>query len=196
MWIVSLWVPWGGRGRGRENVRSRSVGSFFDGRNVFSKQTHFYVIYYILSSGGFDSSCVKTIGNGVPDPRCPKEPRVCVLIGNSSVRESTDNIPTTPNATPNAGNGTCAKLNETSMTRRSVMGSLFQDTGAHRKGLYAEHFLLVELGETIGAQTFENGLDFHMQGILEAMIDDFDGRWGDGEDINKHTFGSRDKRYY
>ena len=29
-----------------------------------------------------------------------------------------------------------------------------------------------------------------MQGILEAMIDDFDSRWGDGEDINKYTLGT------
>ena len=54
-----------------------------------------------------------------------------------------------------------------------------------RKGLHATHPRLVELGESIGSQTFENGQDFHMQGILESMIDDFDGRWGDGEDINK-----------
>jgi hypothetical protein len=31
--------------------------------------------------------------------------------------------------------------------------------------------------------------DFHMQGILDAMIDDFDSRWGDGEDINEYTLG-------
>ena len=29
-----------------------------------------------------------------------------------------------------------------------------------------------------------------MQGILEAMIDDFDSRWGDGTDINKYTLGT------
>ena len=28
LWIVFDWVPWGGRGRGRETVRSRSTGSF------------------------------------------------------------------------------------------------------------------------------------------------------------------------
>ena len=30
---------------------------------------------------------------------------------------------------------------------------------------------------------------FHMQGILDAMIDYFDSRWGDGEDINEYTLG-------
>ena len=29
-----------------------------------------------------------------------------------------------------------------------------------------------------------------MQGILEAMIDDFESRWGDGTDINKYTLGT------
>ena len=29
-----------------------------------------------------------------------------------------------------------------------------------------------------------------MQDILQAMIDDFDSRWGDGEDINKYTLGT------
>ena len=59
-----------------------------------------------------------------------------------------------------------------------------------RKGLHAAHDRLVELGEAIGAQAFEKGQDFHMQDILQAMIDDFDSRWGDGEDINKYTLGT------
>ena len=42
-----------------------------------------------------------------------------------------------------------------------------------RKGLHVAHDRLVEIGEAIGAQAFEKGQDFHMQGILEAMIDDF-----------------------
>ena len=39
------------------------------------KQSHFYVIYIILRSGGCTTSCVKTIGNGVPDPRYPGQTR-------------------------------------------------------------------------------------------------------------------------
>ena len=38
LWMVFLWVPWGGRGWGRENARALVTGSFFDGRHVF-KQT-------------------------------------------------------------------------------------------------------------------------------------------------------------
>ena len=34
------------------------------------------------------------------------------------------------------------------------------------------------------------GKIFHMQGILEAMIDDVDSRWRDGEDMNKYTLGT------
>ena len=29
-----------------------------------------------------------------------------------------------------------------------------------------------------------------MQGILEAMIDDFDSRWGDGTNINNYTLAT------
>jgi len=59
-----------------------------------------------------------------------------------------------------------------------------------RKGLHAAHDRLVELGDSIGPQVSAKGEDFHMQGILEAMIDDFDSRWGDGTDINKYTLGT------
>jgi hypothetical protein len=59
-----------------------------------------------------------------------------------------------------------------------------------RKGLHATHDRLVELGGAISAQTFGDGQDFHMQGILEAMIEDFDRRWGDGARINKYTLGT------
>jgi hypothetical protein len=59
-----------------------------------------------------------------------------------------------------------------------------------RKGLNEAHDRLVQLGDAIGAQAWEKGQDFHMQGILEAMIDDFESRWGDGTDINKYTLGT------
>ena len=56
---------------------------------------------------------------------------------------------------------------------------------------HVEHArLTVELGEAVGAQALEYGQDFHMQGILEAMIDNFDSRWGDGEHIHKCTLGT------
>ena len=63
-----------------------------------------------------------------------KEPRVRALLGNASVRESADNSPATPNATPNAGNGTGAALHEASMARRSAVEALFQDTAAQQPG--------------------------------------------------------------
>ena len=59
-----------------------------------------------------------------------------------------------------------------------------------RKGLHAAHDRLVELGDSIGPQVSAKGEDFHMQGILEAMIEDFDRRWGDGARINKYTLGT------
>jgi hypothetical protein len=40
-----------GGGGERENVRSRSVGSFFDGRHVSSNSPIFYVLYHILIRG-------------------------------------------------------------------------------------------------------------------------------------------------
>ena len=35
------------------------------------KQPHFYVIYYILSSGSFAAACLQAITKGVLDPRLP-----------------------------------------------------------------------------------------------------------------------------
>jgi hypothetical protein len=46
-----------GVGGVRENDRSRSVGSVFAGRHALLNRPIFYVIYYILSSGGFTASC-------------------------------------------------------------------------------------------------------------------------------------------
>ena len=43
---------------------------------------------------------------------------------------------------------------------------------------------LEELGAAIGPQILPNGVEFHMESILEAMIRDFDSRSGDGSDIN------------
>ncbi len=59
-----------------------------------------------------------------------------------------------------------------------------------RKGLHAVRDRLVEFGDAIGPEVSAKGQDFHMQGILEAMIDDFDSRWGDGTDINKYDLGT------
>ena len=47
----------GGRGRGRGSARARTAESFFAGRRALSNSPIFYVIYYILSSGGFAAAC-------------------------------------------------------------------------------------------------------------------------------------------
>ena len=67
----------GGRGWGRVNVRSRTSGSFSLDDTRFQIDPFFYVICYILSSGGFTASFFKTIGNGVVEPRYPGQTRVC-----------------------------------------------------------------------------------------------------------------------
>jgi hypothetical protein len=64
-WMIFLWVPWGGRGRGlRKRLVTFSRVVFHWTTRVF-KQTHF--LCYIL--------CFRTITNGVPDPRCPGQTR-------------------------------------------------------------------------------------------------------------------------
>ena len=44
----------------------------FAERHTLTNSPIFYVICYILNSGGFATSYFKTIGNGVPEPRCPQ----------------------------------------------------------------------------------------------------------------------------
>ena len=62
-WEGDVQVRWG-----RGNVRGSTTQSFSQETRVF-KQSLLYVIYYILSSGGFTASCFQTITNDVPDPR-------------------------------------------------------------------------------------------------------------------------------
>ncbi len=66
---------WGLPG-GRETVRTRSPGSVFSRWHTFLNPSIFYVIYDVLSSGGFTVSCLQTIVNGVPDSRYPGQTRV------------------------------------------------------------------------------------------------------------------------
>ena len=61
-----------------------------------------------------------------------------------------------------------------------------------RKGLHETHECLQELGATIDAQILPDGQEFHMENILEAMIEDFESRWGDGSDINAYSFDTSD----
>ena len=81
-WVGCGWFSLGDLGEdegGEEiNTRARTAESFHLTTRVF-KQPHFYVIYYIVSTGGFAASCFKTIGNGVPDPRCPGQTRTATV---------------------------------------------------------------------------------------------------------------------
>jgi hypothetical protein len=50
----------GGSEEGRENARSRSAQSVFAGLHAFLNSPIFYVIYYILISGGFTTSSFRS----------------------------------------------------------------------------------------------------------------------------------------
>ena len=52
------------------------------------------------------------------------------------------------------------------------------------------HDRLQELETVVGSEVLSNGEEFHMESILEEMIDER--RWGDGSDINEHSFGISD----
>ncbi len=111
------------------------------------------------------------------------EPRVRALLGNSTVRESTDISPATADVTPKTGNAAGASLYEGSMARHAAMHALFQKPSPQEAGTAGPersitdlfkpssswtaqqdeaHDRLVELGEAIGAQAFEKDQDFHM----------------------------------
>jgi hypothetical protein len=68
-----FWVGYGcfswGDGGGRETTRACSVGSV-TGRRTLSNSP-IYVIYYMLSSGGFVAACLQSIGKGFLDPWYP-----------------------------------------------------------------------------------------------------------------------------
>ena len=60
----------GGRGRGRGSVRASPAESFFTGLRALSNSPIFYVIYYMLSSGGFATACFRPSGK-VPSTSMP-----------------------------------------------------------------------------------------------------------------------------
>jgi hypothetical protein len=70
--MVFLWDPCrGGTGAGKRQLQDTYSRVVFAGRHALSNSPIFYVICYILSSGGFAASCFKTIGNGVPRASMP-----------------------------------------------------------------------------------------------------------------------------
>ena len=75
---LDLWMgtdhvicAWDRTGEGKRQRQVTYIRVVFSGRHVFSNVPIFYVICYILSSGGFDVSCFKTNGNGVPRVSIP-----------------------------------------------------------------------------------------------------------------------------
>jgi hypothetical protein len=70
-----LWGPWEGRGWGRDEHHDTFNRVVFAGRHVFANSPILYDIYYVVNSGGFTTSCFKTIENSVPDLRFPFQTR-------------------------------------------------------------------------------------------------------------------------
>ncbi len=52
-----------------------SAGSIFTGRHTFLNSPIFYVVYYILNSGGFGTSCFRPSGTLPPEPRVSGQKR-------------------------------------------------------------------------------------------------------------------------
>ncbi len=67
-WVVDFFL--GGTGEGKRTRQDKYYRVVFGGDVRVQIGPFFYVIYYILSSGGFTTSC-ETPSRTVPDPRCP-----------------------------------------------------------------------------------------------------------------------------
>jgi hypothetical protein len=77
---------WGGRGRGI-GIPGRRTAETFSEDDTSSKQPWVYVIYYMLSSGGFTAVCLQTITKGVLDPPLPWGD-TCVVEASTTRRPS------------------------------------------------------------------------------------------------------------
>ena len=77
------WMFFSGRGGGgKRDSRARAVETFSQD-DASSKQPWVYVIYYMLSSGGFAAACLQAITKGVLDPRVPWADTVAVRLRQS-----------------------------------------------------------------------------------------------------------------
>jgi hypothetical protein len=83
-------------------------------------------------SDGQDATCV--LHSEIGQRQFTVEPRVCALIGNSSLGEKTEQNHATPNATPNAGNGAGAVRHEVSMLRHCALQTLFVHDAVEQAG--------------------------------------------------------------
>ena len=81
------------------------------------------------------------------------EPHVRALLGNSTVRESTDISPATADVTPKTGNAAGASLHEGSMARHAVMHALFQKPSPQEAGAAGPESQLHQYSQ-VGGQPF------------------------------------------
>ena len=58
-----------------------------------------------------------------------------------------------------------------------------------RKGLLEAQTRVQELSAAVGDQKLDDGTDFDMGSILDAMVDDFETRWGDGTNLLEFKYG-------
>jgi hypothetical protein len=58
-----------------------------------------------------------------------------------------------------------------------------------RVGLMAAQARVQELSAAVGQQVVEDGTDFDMGSILDAMVEDFQCRWGDGSNLLEFKYG-------
>ena len=47
------------------------------------------------------------------------------------------------------------------------------------------------ISAAIGEQKMEDGTDFNMGAILDAMVEDFEERWGDGSNLLEFKYGQK-----
>jgi hypothetical protein len=71
LWMVLL----DGSGGGKRRRQGTSAGSVFAGRRALLNSPIFYVVYYILSSGGFVASYFRPSRTVPPEPRGPGQTR-------------------------------------------------------------------------------------------------------------------------
>ena len=64
----------------------------FSQDDTSSKQTWVYVIYYMLSSGGFAEACLQTIAKGVLDPELTWTERAFSVVQTSTTRRPSPHI--------------------------------------------------------------------------------------------------------
>jgi hypothetical protein len=64
-----------GVGGGKRKSKGTSAGSVFAGRHSLLNRPIFYVVYYILISGGFTTSCIRPSRTVPPESRDPGQTR-------------------------------------------------------------------------------------------------------------------------